>query len=54
MTTPAHRHSELIVLLGQMRAQPSRDWSAARDRAYILARLLAREQGAPSGRMAPR
>lgn len=44
MTTPVHRQSELSLLLDQMRHHPSRDWSATRERAFILARLLAREQ----------
>ena len=44
MTTPVHRQSELRLLLDQMRQHPSRDWSGSRERAFILARMLAREQ----------
>ena len=43
MTTPAHRRSELAVLLEQMRRNPSRDWTGVKDRAFILGRLLARD-----------
>jgi hypothetical protein len=52
MTTPAHRRNELAVLLGQMRAQPSRDWTTAKGRAFILARLLARDPGPHDNRAA--
>jgi len=44
MTTPAHRRSELATLLEQMRAQPSRDWTGTKERAFILARMLVREE----------
>lgn len=44
MTTPVHRQSELRLLLDQMRRHPSRDWSGSRDRAFILGRMLAREE----------
>lgn len=46
MTTPVHRQSELQLLLDQMRRHPSRDWSGIRERAFILGRMLAREQSA--------
>lgn len=48
MTTPVHRQSELKLLLAQMRQHPSRDWSGQKQRAFILGRLLARDQGSAS------
>jgi hypothetical protein len=48
-TTLADRKKELSVLLRKMRSQPSRDWSAVRDRAVILAHMLAANtKGTPS------
>jgi len=44
MTTPVHRRSELNLLLEQMRRHPSRDWGGLKQRAFILGRMLAREE----------
>lgn len=49
MTTPSQRSSELKVLLEQMREHPSQERSELRERAYILARMLAREPGDARG-----
>jgi len=39
--TSADREKELRVLLDQMRARPSHDWSEARMRAAVLTRMIA-------------
>lgn len=39
--TIEHRKKELRTLLGQIRSQPSRDWSQARQRVVVLQRMIA-------------
>ncbi|MGV7122036.1 hypothetical protein [Sphingopyxis sp. 550A] len=39
--TEGDRRKELDVLLGQIRAHPERDWSAARRRIATLTKLIA-------------
>lgn len=42
MITSDERRKELNVLVGQMRENPSRDWTDARQRAWVLSRMLKR------------
>lgn len=42
--TSADRKKELSVLLWKMRRHPSQDWTGTRDRAVILAHMIAAKE----------
>jgi len=48
MFTSEERRKELKILMGEMRDKPSRDWGGAKERAWVLSRMLAREARRPS------
>ncbi|MET0360542.1 MAG: hypothetical protein ABW048_02200 [Sphingobium sp.] len=45
-TTTEDRKKELKVLLTQMEAHPSRDWTAERERAAVLQKVIAADENA--------
>lgn len=47
-TTTEDRRKELKVLLAQMEAQPSRDWTAERERVLVLQKMIAADEKQPA------
>ncbi|MET0240672.1 MAG: hypothetical protein ABW184_12330 [Sphingobium sp.] len=43
-TTTEDRRKELKALLQQMEAQPSREWSAERERVAVLQKMIAADE----------
>ncbi|HEX7821768.1 MAG TPA: hypothetical protein VF463_14255 [Sphingobium sp.] len=47
-TTTEDRRKELKILLTQMEAQPSRDWTAERERVAVLQKIIAADSSQAS------